>query len=167
MILEIVRFVHVVCALIGMGSGIAVLFGMLIGEFPHRWAAIFLKCALVTSVSGLLLPHHSFLVTDRVSILIIYLSALAVVAWRRYGLAGIWAPVFAMSMDIALCLEILVAVAHVFRYSRFFGALCPTRPGDIFCIAELIAALPFAGFALLIVRRYRTGGSNRLQARAE
>ena len=167
MILEIVRFVHVVCALIGMGSGIAVLFGMLIGEFPHRWAAIFLKCALVTSVSGLLLPHHSFLVTDRMSILIIYLSALAIIAWRRYGLSGIWAPVFAMSMDVALCLEILVAVAHILRYSRFFEEFSPTHPGVVFCIAELIAALPFTGFGVLIVKRYRIRRSNRLRVSVE
>jgi len=167
MILGIVRFIHVVCALTGIGSGGAVLFGMLIGQFPRRWAAVFLKCVLVTSVSGLLLPHHSFLITDRVSILIIYLSALAIVAWRRYDLSGIWAPVFAMSMNIAVGLEILIAVAHLFRYSRFFEALSPTRPGAIFCIVELIAALPFTGFGVLIVKRYRIRRSNRLRVSVE
>ncbi len=149
MILGFLKFVHIVFGLIGLVAGIWVLFGMLAGEFLEKWAVIFLKCALAASVTGLLFPFHHFLPTHWAAMLGIYTSGIAVLAWRRYHLAGIWALVFVLCIAFVLCLDVLVVIAHI------FGMLALTHPRLLFPVIESIVTLLFAGFCIFTVKRYR------------
>lgn len=155
MILGILQFVHVAFGLIGIGAGVIVLFRLLTGEFLDKWAAIFLKCVLAASVTGLLFPSPYFIATHWAAMLGIYVSGLAILAWRRFHLAGIWAPVFALSIMSALCLNILVAVAHIFHYPPVPGVSSPAQPKLLFLITESIVMLLFAGLGIFTVKRYR------------
>lgn len=104
---------------------------------------------LIASVTGLLIPFHHFLPTHWAAISAVYVVGIAVLAWRRYGLEGIWALIFALSTMLVFCLNILVVIAHVFEM------LIPTQPKLLFLITELMAMLLFAGFGLFTVRMYR------------
>jgi hypothetical protein len=149
MISEILKFVHVVSGAIAIGAGAWMLFGALEGKLFKKWAVIFLKCAVVASATGLLFPSHYFLPTHWVAMSAVYVSVVAVLAWRIYGLAGIWALLFALSTMLVWCLDVLVVIAHV------FVMLIPTQPKLFLIIMESVVILLFAGFGLFIVKRYR------------
>jgi hypothetical protein len=126
-----------------------VVLGILTGKPLKRGPIVFLKCALVASATGLLFPFHHFLPTHWAAMAAVYVSGAAVLAWRKYHLAGIWALLFALSTMLVLCLNILVLIAHVFR------TLIPTQSKPPFLITELMVMLLFAGVGLFTVKRYR------------
>lgn len=148
MISAILKFVHVVSGAIAIGAGAWVLFGVLKGKLFKKWASSFLKCALVASATGLLFPFHHYLPTHWIAMSAVYFSVVAVLAWRIYGLAGIWALLFALSTMLVWCLDVLVVIAHV------FVILIPTQP-TLFLIMESIVILLYVGSGLFIVKRYR------------
>jgi hypothetical protein len=154
MILEILKFVHVAFGAVGIGTGAWVVFGILKGKLFKKWTVVFLDCALVVSVTGLLFPFNHFFPTHWVAMSAVYVSGVAVLAMRKYHLADIWALIFALSIMLVLCLDILVVIAHV------FAMLIPTQPKLLFLITELMAMLFFAGLDLFIVRRYRNSSAN-------
>lgn len=162
MILGILRFVHVVFGLIAIGAGVLVLYGMFLGRLLNKGVVIFLKCALAVSVTGLLFPFHSFLPTHWAAMLGIYLSGMAVLAWRKFHLAGGWSLVFALSIIILLCLNIAVSIAHIFRFMPIFKTLAPTQSKLLFFVSELIAMLPFAGLCIFAFKRFRKRSINSL-----
>ncbi len=155
MILGVLKLVHILFGLIGLGTGIMVLFGMFAGELLEKWSAIFLKCSLAVGVTGLLFPAYYFLPTHWAAMLQIYISAMAVLAWRRFRLAGVWALIFALSIIFTLCLNILVAIAHIFDYLPVFKMLAPAQPKLLFLIIESIVMLFFKGLGIFTVMRYR------------
>jgi hypothetical protein len=79
----------------------------------------------------------------------VYVSGVAVLAWRRYRLAGIWALLFALSTMLVLCLDIFVVLAHIFEM------LIPAQPKRLFLAMELMVLLLFGGLSLLTVRKHR------------
>lgn len=160
MIFVILKLVHVIFGAVGIGAGAWIVFGFLTGKSLKRWPIVFLKCSLVASATRLLFSFHHFLPTHWAAMSGIYISGIAVLAWCKYRLAGIWALVFALSTMLVLCLNILVVIAHVFE------KLVPTQPRLLFLITELMAMLFFAGLDLLIVRRYRNS-SVHLEARPQ
>jgi hypothetical protein len=148
MILEFFKFIHVVFGAIGICAGTRVAFGLLKGTLFTKWTVVFLNCALVASVTGLFFPFHHFLPTHWAAMSAVYVAGVAVLAWCKYGLDGIWDLIFALSSRLVLCLDFLVAIAHV------FNVLIPTQPKPFFLITELMAMLLFAGLGLFIVRKY-------------
>jgi hypothetical protein len=47
---------HVIISLIGIGSGLTVLFGLLSGRLLHFWNGLFLITTILTSVTGFFFP---------------------------------------------------------------------------------------------------------------
>lgn len=162
MILGILKLAHVLFALIEIGAGIVVLFGLFSGELLDKWSVIFLKCALATGVTGLLFPFHHFLPAHWAAMLEIYFSGVAVFAWRRFRLAGVWDPAFALSILLIVCLNILVAIAHIFEYLQAFRMLVPTQPKLMFLITESMVMLLFTGLGIFTVKRYRNRSRNSM-----
>jgi len=48
--------VHVIISLVGIGSGLIVIFGMLSAKRPNGWTALFLLTTVLTSVTGFGFP---------------------------------------------------------------------------------------------------------------
>jgi len=78
----------------------------------------------------------------------------AVLSLQRYGLAGIWAPVFALSIMLVLCLDVLVAIAHV------FDMLAPRQPKVLPILCELMVVVVCAGLGIFIQERYQNRPAN-------
>jgi hypothetical protein len=149
MILEILKIVHAVFGAAGISAGTWVVFGFLKGQLFTKWTVVFLNCALVTSVTGLLIPFHHFLPAHWAAISAVYVVGVAVLAWRKYGLIGIWALLFAFSTMLVLCIDVLVVLSHIFE------RLIPIQPKVHFFIAESMVILLFIGLKLFTVRLYR------------
>jgi hypothetical protein len=148
MIFVILKLVHVIFGTIGIGAGAWMVFCVLTGKSIQRRSIVFLECSLVASATGLLFPFHHFLPTHWAAMFGIYISGIAVLAWCKYHLAGVWTLIFSLSAMLVFCLDILVVIAHVFEM------LIPTQHKLLFLIMELMAMLLFAGIGLFIVRKY-------------
>lgn len=149
MILEILKIVHAVFGAVGISTGTWVVFGLLKGRLFKKWTVVFLNFALVTSATGLLIPFHHFHPTHWAAMSAVYVVGVAALAWRKYGLVGIWALLFAFSTMLVLCIDVLVVISHIFE------KLIPVQPKVHFFIAESMVILLFIGMKLFTVRMYR------------
>jgi hypothetical protein len=153
MILSILTFLHVASALVAIGFGTIVLAGILTRELLNKWAVRFLKCSLITSVTGLLLPFHQFLPAHWAYMLSVYLSGAAVLAWRRFHFAGIWSSIFAMSIPMVVYLDLLALIVQVFMHIPSLMALAPTLSESPFLVTEFVVLMPFATYGIVAAKR--------------
>lgn len=149
MIFAILKFVHIISGVIAISAGSWMLFGVLAEKFNRKWAVVFLDSALVASATGLLFPFSHFHSTQWAAMSAVYVVGVAVLAWRRCGLAGIWALIFALISMLALYLEIFVVIVHIFEM------LIPPQPKLLFFITESMAMLFFVGLGIFTVKKFR------------
>ena len=79
---------HVALSLIGICSGIIVLFGMLSANRLTGWTALFLATTVLTSVTALFFPSTSFGPAHVVGVLSLVVLAAAIIALYFFRLAG-------------------------------------------------------------------------------
>src|SRR5437016_8254504 len=92
--------VHVAISLIGIASGLVVMFGLLAGRRLNGWTALFLISTVLTSVTGFLFPFHG--VTPAIVVGTISLVLLAVAILARYArhLARAWRWIYVVTAMI-------------------------------------------------------------------
>ena len=71
-------FVHVLLSLIGIASGLIVLYGLVTSNLMNGWATVFLAATLATSVTGFFFPFHG--VTPAIILGVLSIIALAAAA---------------------------------------------------------------------------------------
>jgi hypothetical protein len=147
--------VHVIISLIGIGSGLIVLFGLLTGRRMDRWTALFLVTTVLTSVTGYGFPFTQLLPSHIVGA--ISLVALAVAIFARYAqhLAGGWRRTYVISALIALYLNVFVLVVQSFEKVPALHALAPTQKEPPFAIAQLLVLIAFVVLTVFAVKRFR------------
>ena len=106
---------HVVISLIGIVSGLVVMFGLLAGQKLNRWTALFLISTVVTSVTGFFFPFHGVTPAIVVGIISLVLLAVAIVARYVRHLAGAWRWIYAVTAMISLYLNVFVLVVQLFQ----------------------------------------------------
>jgi hypothetical protein len=149
-------FVHVVLSLIGILSGILVVFGMLGAKRMNGMTAVFLTTTVLTSVSGFLLPAHKLLPSHILGILSLIVLAIAI--FGRYGkhLARGWSRTYAVMAVIALYFNVFVLVVQLFLKVPSIHALAPTQTEPPFKIAQGVVLLLFIILAVLAAKRFRS-----------
>jgi hypothetical protein len=155
MSLPVFTLFHVIISLIGIGSGLIVLFGMLNAKSLPKWTAIFLITTVGTSVTGFMFPYEGFKPSYVFGVISLIVLALAIVA--RYGchLAGAWRWIYVVSSIIALYLNVFVAIFQSFLKVPALHALAPTGKEPPFAIAQLTVMALFAALGFLAVRKFR------------
>lgn len=156
MVYAILKYVPTVSGMIAIGAGAGALFGILQGKIFKKWICIFLKSSLVTSAMGLLFAFHQFHPAYWVSMFAVYVAGMAILAWRRYCLAGIWALLFALSILLVWCLDLYIAVQQLFEL------LIPTH-SMLFLFLESTVLLLFVGFCIVFVKRYCAHSDDRVR----
>ena len=116
---------HVIISLIGIGSGILVLIGMLQANLMPKITAVFLATTVATSVTGFMFPFTSFGPPEIVGLISLIVLIVAILALYSFKLAGSWRWVYVASAMIALYLNCFVLVAQAFRKCR---SSTPWRP---------------------------------------
>ena len=71
---------HVVISLVGIASGLIVVYGFIAGKRLDLWTAIFLLTTVFTSATGFLFPFKHLLPSHIVGILSLLVLAAAIVA---------------------------------------------------------------------------------------
>ncbi len=156
MSLSTFTLVHVVISLIGIGSGLVVLFGMLSGKRLDGWTALFLLTTALTSVSGFFFPFTHLLPSHKVGIISMVMLAVAVLARYALHLAGVWRSIYVVTAAIALYLNVFVLVAQAFMKVPALHALAPTGSEPPFLVAQVVVMVIFIVLTVFAVKKFRT-----------
>lgn len=147
--------IHVVISLVGILSGLIVLFGLLAGKRLDGWTALFLTTTVATSVTGFAFPFHGFGPPHFVGMISLVVLALAIVARYPKHLAGGWRKVYVINAVIALYLNCFVGVVQAFEKIPALNALAPKQTEPPFAIAQLVLLAIFIALGVIATRRFR------------
>src|SRR5580692_1186654 len=149
--------VHVIISLIGIVSGIIVMFGMLGSHRMPGLTAIFLLFTILTSATGFGFPFTQLLPSHMVGILSLVLLAIACIALYAMNLAGAWRWIYASTAMAALYLNVFVLVIQSFLKIGPLHALAPSVPPSEppFAVIQGIVLLFFVVAIIGAVRRFR------------
>jgi hypothetical protein len=153
--LAILTFVHVLISLVGIGTGLIVMFGLLNGKALDRWTALFLATTVATSVTGFFFPVHKFMPSHAVGILSLVVLGLAIYARYSRRLAGGWRKTYVIGAMISLYLNVFVLVAQAFSKVPALKELAPTRSEPPFKLAQPVVLLLFIALTVIATVRFR------------
>ncbi len=146
---------HVLVSLVGIGSGFAVVLGLLTSRLVERWTTVFLITTAATSVTGFLFPFHGFLPSYGVGIVSLIVLALAFVGRGRMHRSGGWRKTYVITAITALYLNVFVLVAQMFQKIPALHELAPTQADPPFQIAEVAVLVVFVLLGVMATIRFR------------
>jgi|SRR5437899_2309569 len=154
MILHVYTIIHVLISLVGIFTGLIVLFGLLAGKRLDGWTKWFLITTVATSVTGFFFPFHGF--TPAIGLGIISLPFLALTIFARYPkhLAGAWRWIYVIGAVICLYFNLFVLVVQLFEKIPALHALAPTQTESPFKLTQLIVLLVSALLAIIAAIRF-------------
>jgi hypothetical protein len=155
MIFSILRLGYAICDVIAIGAGIVVLFGLLTGELLGKWATLFLRYTLVASVFGLLFPVHDFALVQKCSMVAVYSSGMAILAWRKFHLSGMWRSIFPFTISIVLYLNVVVPIDHALDHIFRFTGLTPPQSELTSRATQFLVMLLFAVIGVVAAKRFQ------------
>jgi hypothetical protein len=155
MILQIYTMVHVLISLLGIFTGLIVLFGMLAGKRLDGWTKWFLITTVLTSVTGFFFPFHGF--TPAIGVGIISLLVLAIAIFARYPrqLAGHWRWIYVVTAVIALYFNVFVGIVQSFEKIPALKAMAPTQTEPPFKLTQLVVLAIFILIGVVAAIRFR------------
>jgi hypothetical protein len=153
--LEAFTILHVVISLIGIASGLVVVFGLLGGRRLDGLTAVFLTTTVLTSVTGFMFPFEK--VTPGIKLGIISLVVLAITIAARYAfhLAGAWRAIYAAGATLALYLNVFVLVVQSFEKVPALKELAPTQSEAPFLVTQLAVLVAFLVLGTFATIRFR------------
>ena len=146
--------VHVVLSLIGIVSGIVVVFGMLGANRLPGLTAVFLATTVLTSATGFLFPSTGFGPPQVIGALSLVVLAVAIYALYIGRLAGFWRWLYVIGAMLALYLNCFVAVVQAFQKLPFLQPLAPTQSEPPFVVAQVVVMAIFIALGIGAVRKF-------------
>jgi hypothetical protein len=144
---------HVAISLIGIGSGLIVLFGLINGKRLDRWTGLLLFTTVLTSVTGYGFPFTHLPPSHIVGA--ISLVALAIIGRYTLHLAGGWRRTYVISAAIALYLNVFVLVVQSFEKVPALHALAPSQKEPPFAIAQVLVMALFIVLTIFAAKGFR------------
>ena len=153
MSLETFTAIHVLISLVGIASGLIVLYGFLTNRRLDAWTAVFLLTTALTSLTGFLFPLTA--ATPAIKLGIISLVVLAIAIVTRYVQHLTWRKTYVIAACIALYFNIFVLVVQLFEKVPSLKAIAPTQKEPPFAIAQITVLLLFVVLTTFAVKRFR------------
>jgi hypothetical protein len=147
--------VHVIISLIGIVSGVIVMFGLLGGKRLEGWTALFLVTTVATSVTGFFFPFHGFTPAIAFGIISLLVLALAIIARYARHLRGAWRWIYVVTAMVALYLNVFVLIVQSFQKVPNLKALAPTQSEPPFVIAQVLALVLFIILTIVAAIKFR------------
>jgi hypothetical protein len=153
--------IHVIISLIGIGSGLFVIFGLLNGKRLGAMTSIFLITTALTSLTGFGFPFTHLLPSHKLGILSLIDLAIAVPALYVFHLSGAWRKTYVITSAIALYFNCFVLVVQGFEKVPALHALAPMQKEPPFAIAQLVLLVLFVFLTTYAVKRFRASAPIR------
>jgi hypothetical protein len=148
-------FIHVLISLVGIASGLVVLFGLIAGKRLDGWTVLFLATTVATSVTGFGFPFDHLLPSHRVGFVSLAVLAVAITARYAFHLRGAWRRVYVVCAVLALYLNVFVGVVQSFLRVPALNALAPKQTEPPFVVAQALVFVAFVGLAVVAAIRFR------------
>jgi len=145
---------HVLISLVGIVSGLIVMYGFLTGKRLDGLTAVFLTTTVLTSVTGFGFPFEHLLPSHKVGIISLLILAVAIPARYVFHLAGKWRAVYVVGAATALYLNVFVLVVQSFLKVPALKALAPTQKEPPFLVAQMLVLLIFATLTVFATVRF-------------
>lgn len=155
MLLKIFTDFHVLISLVGIFSGLVVLYGFMGAIRFDGWTSLFLWTTVLTSVTGFMFPYDGFKPSYVVGAISLAVLAFAIFARYRRHMEGGWRAGYVVTSMMALYLNCFVLVVQLFRRVAALKALAPTQTEPPFKIAQLVLLLLFVALTVLAVKDFR------------
>ena len=155
MSLETFTLVHVVISLVGIGSGLIVMYGLLTAKRLNGWTALFLLTTVLTSVTGFGFPFDHLLPSHKVGIISLVVLAIAILARYPLRLAGAWRGIYVVTASIALYLNVFVLVVQSFEKVAALRALAPKQNEPPFLVAQVAVLVIFVVLTIMAAKKFR------------
>jgi hypothetical protein len=155
MILRAYTIIHTLISLIGIFTGLIVLFGMLAGKRLDGWTKWFLITTVLTSVTGFFFPFHGFTPAHGVGIISLLVLAVAIFARYLRQLAGHWRWIYVVTAVIALYFNVFVGVVQAFLKVPALHAMAPTQTEQPFKLTQLVVLALFVLLGIIAAIRFR------------
>jgi hypothetical protein len=146
--------VHVLLSLLGIGSGVVVMFGLLTGKQLDGWTVLFLATTVATSVTGFGFPIDHLLPSHKVGIISLVVLAVAIVARYALHLGGAWRRIYVVCAAVALYLNVFVGVVQAFQKVPGLSVMAPKQTEPPFVITQLIVLALFIVMTIVAVKRF-------------
>jgi hypothetical protein len=148
---------HVLISLVGIASGLVVLYGLFGSNRMDGMTALFLATTILTSATGFLFPVTQLLPSHVVGIISLVLLAIACFAIYGQKLAGAWRWIYVVTGMVALYLNVFVLVIQSFLKIPALHALAPSVPPSEppFAAVQGVVLVLFAVAIIAAVRRFR------------
>jgi hypothetical protein len=146
--------IHVIISLIGIGSGLIVLFGMLGSKRLDSMTALFLATTVLTSVTGFFFPFEHVTPGIILGILSLIVLAIAITAHYSFRMAGKWRSIYVVTAVIALYFNCFVLIAQSFQKIPALHALAPKGNEPPFAIAQGILLVLFILAGISAVKKF-------------
>ena len=153
--LTILTLAHVVISLVGIFSGLFVVYGLLTLQRLNGWTAVSLTTTIATSVTGFFFPIHHLtpgLVLGIVSLVVLrwrFLPGTAVISSRS------WRWIYVISAMIALYLNVFVLIVQSFLKVPALSAIAPTQSEPPFQVTQIVVLVVFIALTAAAVIRFR------------
>jgi hypothetical protein len=147
--------VHVALSLIGIGTGLIVLFGFLAGKQLRGWTVLFLVTTVATSVTGFGFPVDHVLPSHVVGVVSLVVLAIAIATLYGLHLRGAWRGIYVVCTALALYLNVFVGVVQGFLKIPALHARAPQQTELPFVIAQLLVLAVFILLTVVAVKRFR------------
>ena len=148
---------HVVISLVGIVSGLFVLYGLFGSNRMNGMTAVFLITTILTSVTGFLFPFTQLLPSHMIGILSLVLLAVACFALYSRNLAGHWRSIYVVTAMTSLYLNVFVLIIQSFLKIGPLHALAPSVPPSEppFAIVQGVVLVLFVAATVAAVRKFR------------
>jgi hypothetical protein len=147
---------HVALSLLGIVSGLVMLFGWLGGRRMEGWIAFFLATTVATSVTGFFyFPFDGFTPAQAFGILSMILLTLAIYGRYGRGLIGPWSTTFVITSVASFYLNFFVLIVQAFQKIPVLHAAAPTQASPVFALAQGAALVLFIIAGVVAVKRFR------------
>jgi hypothetical protein len=155
--LSAVTTLHVVISLIGIVSGLVVLFGLFKSQSMPGMTAIFLITTILTNATGFMFPFDKLLPSHIIAILSLVLLAIACLALYGMKLSGAWRAIYLITAIASLYLNVFVLVIQSFMKVGPLHALAPSIPPSEppFAVTQGVVLVLFVIAIIAAVRRFR------------
>ena len=133
--------VHVIISLIGIATGLIVLYAMLANRISAL-TSTFLATTVLTSATGFLFHSKAIGPPHIVGALSLLILVFTLLAFYKFQLAGRWRAVYVVTAVLALYLNVFVGVVQAFQKIPALNRFAPLGNEPPFAIAQgLVLAL--------------------------
>jgi hypothetical protein len=155
MVLHVYTIIHTLISLVGIFTGLVVLFGLLAGKRLDGWTKWFLITTVLTSVTGFIFPFDGFTPAHGVGIISLIVLAVAIFARYPRHLAGHWRWIYVVTAVIALYFNVFVGVVQAFLKVPALHAMAPTQTEQPFKLTQLVVLAIFVLLGIIAAIRFR------------